>query len=98
MLVKPSKVFASPQSLATSPKVNTSPQPLVPSPKEFLGGYAEGVTPVPIPNTEVKPLRADGTAWVTVWESRSPPGFLLQTPRFFIKEAGRFALMMVNMK
>ena len=43
-------------------------------PKLFLGGYAEGVTPVPIPNTEVKPLRADGTAWVTVWESRSPPG------------------------
>ena len=40
----------------------------------FLGGYAEGVTPVPIPNTEVKPLRADGTAWVAVWESRSPPG------------------------
>ena len=45
-----------------------------PKSKEFLGGYAEGVTPVPIPNTEVKPLRADGTARVTVWESRSPPG------------------------
>ena len=40
----------------------------------FLGGYAEGVTPVPIPNTEVKPLRVDGTARVAVWESRSPPG------------------------
>ena len=41
---------------------------------EFLGGYAEGVTPVPIPNTEVKPLWADDTARVAVWESRSPPG------------------------
>ena len=37
---------------------------------KFLGGYAEGVTPVPIPNTEVKLFRADGTAWATVWESR----------------------------
>ena len=40
----------------------------------FLGGNAERVTPVPIPNTEVKPLRADGTALEAVWESRSPPG------------------------
>ena len=49
---------------------------------EFLGGYAEGVTPVPIPNTEVKPLRADGTAWVAVWESRSPPGIIMKKPHF----------------
>ena len=28
------------------------------------------VTPVPIPNTKVKPKEANGTAWVTVWESR----------------------------
>ncbi len=26
------------------------------------GGHSRGVPPVPIPNTEVKPLRADGTA------------------------------------
>src|SRR5450432_2840177 len=32
------------------------------------------VTPVPIPNTEVKPRRADDTARVTVWERRSSPG------------------------
>jgi hypothetical protein len=38
------------------------------------GGYREGATPVPIPNTEVKPLIADGTAWGTVWESRTLPG------------------------
>ena len=28
------------------------------------------VTPVPIPNTEVKPLGADGTAGEAQWESR----------------------------
>jgi hypothetical protein len=48
--------------------------------KRFLGGYAEGVTPVPIPNTEVKPLRADDTARVAVWESRSPPGIKQKAP------------------
>ena len=52
-----------------------TPHPSLLTPRQrFLGGNAEGVTPVPIPNTEVKPLRADGTAWVTAWESRSPPG------------------------
>jgi hypothetical protein len=40
----------------------------------FSGGCGEGETPVPIPNTAVKPLSADGTARVGVWESRSPPG------------------------
>ena len=32
-----------------------------------------GETPVPIPNTMVKPREADGTALETVWESRWPP-------------------------
>ena len=40
------------------------------------GGDSGGATPVPIPNTEVKPSSADGTAWVTLWESRTLPGFL----------------------
>ena len=44
----------------------------------FPGGDRRGVTPVPIPNTEVKPFTADGTARVTVWESRSLPGFSSQ--------------------
>jgi hypothetical protein len=61
------------------------------SSQEFLGGYAEGVTPVPIPNTEVKPLRADGTAWVAVWESRSPPGSFTKTPCLKF-EMGRFCV------
>ena len=39
----------------------------------FFGGNSESVTPVPIPNTEVKPLSADGTAREAWWESRSPP-------------------------
>ena len=32
-----------------------------------------GETPVPIPNTMVKPQAADGTALETVWESRWLP-------------------------
>ena len=31
-------------------------------------------TPVPIPNTKVKLLEADGTAWETMWESKWLPG------------------------
>jgi hypothetical protein len=45
---------------------------------KFPGGHRSRVTPVPIPNTEVKPATADGTAWVTVWESRSLPGLFLE--------------------
>ena len=54
------------------------------------------VTPVPIPNTEVKPastpaaLRrwgpragADGTARVTAWESRKSPGLLTKARSVF---------------
>ena len=47
-----------------------------------FGGYSLGVTPLPIPNREVKPQHADGTACAGVWESRSLPRFILQ-PRFF---------------
>ena len=32
-----------------------------------------GGTPVPIPNTMVKPHPADGTILETIWESRWPP-------------------------
>ena len=41
---------------------------------KFLGDYSRGVTPDPIPNSEVKPSNADGTARETVWESRTLPG------------------------
>ena len=41
----------------------------------FLVAMRLGVTPVPIPNTMVKPQTADGTALETVWESRWLPEF-----------------------
>ena len=41
------------------------------------GNHDEGETPVPIPNTEVKPLGADGTARAAWWESRKLPGFFI---------------------
>ncbi len=61
-------------------KAFTDPRSPIPDPLKFLGGYAERVTPVPIPNTEVKPLWADGTARAAVWESRSPPGIKSKAP------------------
>ncbi len=42
------------------------------------------VTPVPIPNTEVKLPRADGTAWVTAWESRTLRELFKRAPRFLL--------------
>ena len=40
----------------------------------FPGGDTGGATPVPIPNTVVKPSKADGTPRATVWERRTSPG------------------------
>src|SRR5688500_3222701 len=62
---------------------------------KFPGGHRGWVTPVPIPNTEVKPTTADGTACAGVWESRSLPGLLLGKPAstdagfFFLTPARR---------
>ena len=41
--------------------------------RAFLVAMRPGETPVPIPNTMVKPWEADGTALGTAWESRWPP-------------------------
>src|SRR3982074_3383715 len=49
---------------------------------KFAGGHRIRVTPVPIPNTEVKPDSADGTAWETVWESRSLPAVFSKPASF----------------
>ena len=49
----------------------------------MIGCYSSVVTPVPIPNTEVKHTCADGTAWETVWKSRSQPIILLP---FFMRK------------
>lgn len=37
----------------------------------FWDAHTEGETPVPIPNTEVKPFKVDGTLVVRLRESRS---------------------------
>src|SRR5437764_7216164 len=50
--------------------------PVRPQADKFAGGHRIRVTPVPIPNTEVKPDTADGTVWETVWESRSLPALI----------------------
>jgi hypothetical protein len=41
--------------------------------QKVFGGDVGGVIPDPIPNSEVKPSRADGTARGTAWESRTLP-------------------------
>ena len=45
-------------------------------PEFHPGDHGGGVTPVPIPNTAVKPSSADGTASARLWDSRPAP-----TPR-----------------
>ena len=62
--------------------------------KPFPGDHSVEATPVPIPNTEVKLYRADDTAGVTLWESRSLPGFFCTKmapfwASFLYKSAGR---------
>ena len=42
----------------------------------FFGGDVGGVIPDPIPNSEVKPSKADGTAREAAWESRTLPGLI----------------------
>ena len=41
----------------------------------FPGGFSGGATPDPIPNSEVKPTRADGTVSARIRKSRSLPGY-----------------------
>jgi hypothetical protein len=46
----------------------------------FIAGvFSGGVTPDPIPNSEVKPACGDGIALVTVWESSTTPASFLWT-------------------
>lgn len=47
----------------------------------FSGDDVGGAIPDPIPNSEVKPSRADGTARARAWESRSLPGLFLKAPK-----------------
>ena len=45
---------------------------------QSYGGHSDRETPGPIPNPEVKPASADGTAPERWWESRTPPNILLR--------------------
>src|SRR5215475_13176980 len=58
--------------------------------KQVSGDRTERVTPVRIPNTEVKHIWADGTARATLWETRSSPG-LNQNPEEPNGTSGFFA-------
>ena len=61
LLLLPFHVGASAAFVATAAFIASNQRPL----DSYIlpGDYCEGETPVPIPNTEVKPLYADGTAF-----------------------------------
>ena len=75
--------------IETTSAVNTQKSAIT----AFPGGHRRGVTPVPIPNTEVKLSTADGTACVSVWESRSLPGLFVRPDA---KSVGPFLLLNVD--
>ena len=62
-----------------------------------FGGYSVGVTPVPIPNTEVKSYCADDTALETMWESRSLPK-LFKNPHPHQPKDGGFCVNSLNIQ
>lgn len=45
----------------------------------FYGGHGDGVTPLPIPNREVKPISADGTAALV---GEYDAAIMLQSPSY----------------
>ena len=51
-----------------------------------------GETPVPIPNTMVKPQAADGTMLETAWESRWLPDYLKKLILSAIKNQKKFLI------
>src|SRR5246127_2281969 len=53
--------------------MDTDPYSSTAGSQQVLGDCSERDPPVPIPNTEVKPLSPDGTARASVWESRTLP-------------------------
>ena len=78
---------------ATSLSSASSTLPLTQSQSQrFSGGFTERATPVPIPNTAVKPLRADDTARATAWESRTPPDPFSSMQNALLP-GGRFAFL-----
>jgi hypothetical protein len=55
----------------------------------WKGDDGGGDTPLPIPNREVKPASADGTAGETPWESRSSPIFCCPRNGIWLSESLR---------
>ena len=60
----------------------------------ILGGYRRRVTPVPIPNTVVKPSTADGTCFKRSWESMKLPRLIYN--RMSCGEFGKKDLCLLN--
>ena len=46
--------------------------------KNIAGANGDEVTPVPIPNTEVKLISVEDTWLATAWENRAAPAFSFQ--------------------
>ena len=59
---------------STIQNLNQQPTNVNGSPR--YGGHSGQETPGPIPNPEVKPASANGTAPDRMWESRTPPNIL----------------------
>ena len=66
-----------PSSSAVRPpgRPERRPAPSLPAPQRPPGAGGPGGrgTPGPMPNPEVKPASAEGTAGATLWETRAPP-------------------------
>jgi hypothetical protein len=78
---------ASPFSLSSLPESLYPPQA---RPRRSRHGrwLERGGSPDPIPNSEVKPRCADGTAGATRWESTALPAYLSQSPAPHTRGAG----------
>ncbi len=61
---------------------------------QISGGHSGRVTPVPIPNTEVKPASADGTWGEAPWESRASPDLFY--PVLSLTERGFYLSLCVS--
>ena len=53
-------------------------------------------TPVPIPNTMVKPYGADDTAWEAVWESKLTPVFAVPNGTAIFRDSSMVEHSAVN--
>ena len=60
--------------------------------QKCFGGHGERETPGSIPNPEVKPFSADGTAGGILWETRSLPDYLTPLGVSFGTHQGVFVI------